>query len=87
MDLVTSTIKERWANPLQDASLSATVRFNIAADGAVSGARVERSSGNVAYDAAALRAVHAVRTLPPPPPKYAAEFREFQLVFKQDEVP
>ena len=86
IDLVTSTMKQRWVNPIADPSLVAAVRFEIAADGTVSAIRLDQSSGNGAYDAAALRAVRAVRTLPPPPPQYAAQFREFQLVFRQDEV-
>jgi TonB family protein len=88
LDVVTSTMKREWVNPISDPSLVATVRFEIGSDGAVSGIRLGQSSGNAAYDAAAIRAVRAVRVLPPPPPQYVAQFREFQLVFRQeDEVP
>jgi TonB family protein len=62
------------------------VRFVIAADGEVSDVRLAQSSNNAAYDASVLRAVRQVTQLPPPPARYAAEFREFQIEFHSEET-
>lgn len=51
--------------------IRATVQFKISAYGAVSGIRLVSSSGNTAFDNAALAAVRALGTLPPPPGKTA----------------
>jgi len=82
---VINTIKAQWANVVARAGLVAAVRFEIAADGEVSNVRLAQSSGNPAYDASAVRAVQHVSRLPPPPARYASEFREFVIEFHSEE--
>jgi len=82
---VINTIKAQWTNVIGRPGLVAAVRFEIAPDGEVSGIKLAQSSGNPAYDASALRAVQHVRELPPPPARYASEFREFVIEFHSEE--
>jgi TonB family protein len=60
------------------------VHFGIEPDGTLTGAHVIRSSGNAAFDAAALRAVVDTGHVPPPPPRWLKEFREFLMEFHAD---
>jgi colicin import membrane protein len=82
---VIDTIKAQWTNVIARPGLVAAVRFAIAPDGEVSDIRLVQSSGNPAYDGSALRAVQHVPRLRPPPARYAAEFREFQIEFHSEE--
>jgi colicin import membrane protein len=82
---VITTVKGHWTNVVVTPGLVAAVRFQIAADGSLGGIRLERSSGNSAYDASALRAVQRTEQLPPPPAKYAKEFNEFVIEFHSEE--
>lgn len=82
---VINTIKAQWTNVIARPGLMAAVRFTIAPDGEVTDVRLAQSSGNGAYDASALRAVQHVSRLPAPPPKYANEFREFQIEFHSED--
>src|SRR5438552_3132540 len=82
---VINTIKAQWTNVIARPGLVAAVRFEIAPDGQVSDIRLAQSSGNPAYDGSALRAVQHVRQLPPPPARYASEFREFVIEFHSEE--
>ena len=83
---VINTIKAQWANVIARPGLVAAVRFEIAPDGEVSGIKLAQSSGNPAYDASAIRAVQHVHELPPPPARYASEFREFVIEFHSEET-
>jgi colicin import membrane protein len=82
---VINTIRAQWTNVIATPGLMASVRFVIAPDGAVSDARLEQSSGNAAYDASVLRAVQRTPTLPPPPARYAKDFREFVMEFHSED--
>jgi colicin import membrane protein len=82
---VINTVKAQWTNVIARPGLVTIVRFEIAPDGAVTGIRVERSSGNPAYDASAMRAVQRANPLPPPPARYAREFGEFLIEFHSEE--
>ena len=83
---VINAVKGAWANVLTRPGLVAKVRFEIAVDGTVSGIRLEQGSGNPAYDASALRAVQRANPLPPPPARYAGEFRDFVIEFHSEET-
>ncbi|HJQ85292.1 MAG TPA: energy transducer TonB, partial [Candidatus Binatia bacterium] len=83
---VINTIKAQWTNVVPRPGLVAAVRFEIAADGQVGNVRLAQSSGNTAYDASAVRAVQHASRLPPPPARYASEFREFQIEFHSEET-
>jgi len=82
---VEGAVKERWANVIARPGLVAIVRFEIGADGAVTGVRIVQPSGNAAYDASALRAVQLASPLPPPPARYVEQFREFQMEFHSED--
>jgi colicin import membrane protein len=83
---VINTVKSHWTNVIASAGLVAAVRFTIGSDGSLSAIRLERSSGNAAYDSSVLRAVQRTQQLPPPPAKYAKEFDEFVIEFHSEET-
>lgn len=82
---VENVVRENWTNVAGTPGLVARVRFEIAADGGISGVRIEQGSGNAAYDASVQRAVLRSNPLPPPPGKYANEFREFVIEFHSED--
>jgi TonB family protein len=82
---VITTVKGHWTNVVATPGLMAAVRFQIGVDGSLGGIRLERSSGNSAYDSSVLRAVQRTEQLPPPPAKYAKEFGEFVIEFHSEE--
>ena len=82
---VIDMVKGHWTNVVATPGLIAAVRFQIAGDGTLGGIRLERSSGNPAYDSSVLRAVQRTQQLPPPPSKYAREFGEFVIEFHSEE--
>jgi TonB family protein len=66
--VVERKITENWKNPLIDSAereLAVEIVFYIHEDGSISGARVDKESGNSFFDAAALRAVLLARHFPP----------------------
>jgi colicin import membrane protein len=82
---VINAIKARWTNVIGRPGLVASVYFKIAPDGTVSGVRIQQSSGHVAYDASALRAVQHASPLTPPPARYQRDFGEFVIEFHSEE--
>jgi TonB family protein len=78
-------VKGAWTNVAPRPGLVAKVRFSIAANGNVSGIRIEEASGNGVFDSSALRAVERANPLPPPPARYVSEFREFIIEFHSEE--
>ena len=68
LNAVQRKVHEQWVQPLSSLQgQKAVIAFEIARSGEVSRARVEKTSGDVAYDLAALRAVTAANPLPPLP--------------------
>jgi len=64
-------IYEQWSQPLSSAQgQKAIVVFEIARNGEVGRARIEKTSGDATYDLAALRAVTNANPLPPLPEQY-----------------
>jgi colicin import membrane protein len=82
---VVTTVKGVWTNAMTRAGLVARVRFRIAANGDVSGVRMEQPSGDPTFDGSALRAVERANPLPPPPARYVNEFREFVIEFHSED--
>jgi TolA protein len=82
---VVTTVKSVWTNAAPRPGLVAKVRFQIAANGEVSGIRLEHPSGDGVFDGSALRAVQRANPLPPPPARYANEFRDFVIEFHSEE--
>ncbi len=83
---VVNTIKGNWANVVVRPGLVVKVRFQIDAQGQVSDVHIEQASGNVAYDASAVRAVQRANPLPAPPARYANDFHEFVIEFHSEET-
>jgi TonB family protein len=62
---------EQWSQPLSALpGQKAVIVFEIARTGEVTRARIEKTSGDAAYDLAALRAVTAAHPLPPLPAEF-----------------
>jgi TolA protein len=82
---VVQTVKSGWTNAAVKAGLVAKVRFQIAPDGNVTGVRLEHPSGDTSFDGSVVRAVQRANPLPPPPARYANEFRDFIIEFHSEE--
>jgi colicin import membrane protein len=82
---VVQTVKSGWTNAAVRAGLVAKVRFQIAPDGNVSGVKLEHPSGDASFDGSVVRAVQRANPLPPPPARYANEFRDFIIEFHSEE--
>ena len=64
-------VHEQWVQPrTSPQGQRAVITFEIARSGEVTGARIEKTSGDPAYDLAALRAVTAANPLPPLPAEF-----------------
>lgn len=70
LDQMVGRIRSQWQRPVIGGEVSAVISFRIYADGRVSGARIETSSGYGAFDLAALQAVKSASPLPPLPKSY-----------------
>ena len=74
-------IGRSWARPQAAGELLAQVYFVIDRDGRVRDTEIERSSGNAAFDRAALRAVIESSPLPPLPFGYSGTWLGVHLTF------
>ncbi len=74
LNIILNRIAENWLNPYagQARTYRATVYFVIQRDGSVTDVKLEKSSGDAAYDASCTRALLATEKLPPLPPEYTA---------------
>ena len=84
---VVQTVKRQWRpRQLPAPGLRTSIDFEIASDGGVHKVRVRDSSGDPAFDAAALEAVRAVEAtgLEPPPAELARFFERFRVEFHGD---
>jgi TonB family protein len=64
-------VYEQWTHPLSSAQgQKVIVVFEIARNGEVGRARIEKTSGDATYDLAALRAITNANPLPPLPEQY-----------------
>jgi TonB family protein len=71
LSAVQRKVYEQWTQPLSSAQgQKAIIVFEIARNGEVTRARVEKTSGDPAYDVAALRAVTGANPLPPLPQEF-----------------
>jgi colicin import membrane protein len=83
---VSSIIKQHWVETDRKSGLVARVYFEISPEGELSNIRLERSSGDKAYDLSVLRAVQRSGPLPPPPEKYRDDFHEMWFDFHPEEA-
>ena len=74
-------IRRRWDNN-QRVTGSVVVRFTIGRNGAIGGVDVDRSSGYLALDMSAQRAVLLTRALPPLPRDYPDDDLPVRLTFE-----
>lgn len=74
LNIILNRIAENWLNPYagQARIYRATVYFVIEKDGSITGVKLEKGSGDAAYDASCTRALLATDKLPPLPPEYTA---------------
>jgi colicin import membrane protein len=80
---VQQRVKDSWIVTHERAGLTAVVQFGIRPNGEITEITLARSSGNVAFDQSALRAVHHANPLPPPPLDHLHEFlsQKVQVAF------
>ena len=83
-DTVIRAIGEHWSHSFRGTRLVASVLLRIEPDGTLWGAEILRTSGNQAFDVAALRAVADTGHVPPPPARWVNEFRKFIMQFHAD---
>ena len=85
--LIGREIRKRWSPPptsIEGQRMEAIVAFSISRSGRIDSAvRLEKSSGNLFYDQAALRAT--LGPLPPPPPGYTEELLKMRLIYVLDQ--
>ena len=85
--LIGREIRKRWAPPpisIEGQRMEAIVGFSISRSGRIdSVVRLEKSSGNLFYDQAALRAT--LGPLPPPPPGYPEDLLKMRLIYVLDQ--
>ena len=80
---VLQAVMRQWRPPKPEPGLHTSVDFAIAADGGVHDVRMAESSGDRAFDDAALEAVRTVAAtgLEPPPSELAQLFHHFRVEF------
>jgi TonB family protein len=78
-------INSNWLNPYagQAITRTATVMFIIARDGTIRDVKVEKPSGDRAYDLACERAVKVTEKLPPLPSEFTGPQLKLHLEFEQ----
>ena len=76
-----SLIRNQW-DPNQDTAGTAVVRFTVRRDGRIDSVDVDRSSGHVALDLGARRAILVTRQLPPLPAQFTEESLFVRLTFE-----
>ncbi len=78
-------IKTNWVQADRKSKLVALVRFEITPEGEIGNVRLERSSGDKAYDLSVMRAVERSSPLPPPPEQHRDAFHEVVIEFHSEE--
>jgi TonB family protein len=85
LNVILTRISDNWLNPYAgDAKvLTATVMFVIERDGMVKEVKIEKKSGDAAYDASCERALLVLDRLPPLPPEFTGPRLKLHLEFEQ----
>jgi TonB family protein len=89
LNVILTRISDNWLNPYAgDAKvLTATVVFTIERDGMVKEVKIEKKSGDAAYDASCERALLVLDRLPPLPPEFTGPRLKLHLEFEQKPYP
>ena len=82
---IQQAIQNNWAPPFIRESLITRVYFKIAKDGTLKFVRVEKSTGNMGFDASASKAVVKSSPFPPLPPEYSKGELSIHLDFIYDQ--
>lgn len=82
VDQMLSMIGGAWAPPRVSGRIETIVHFRIARDGAVSELSLVKTSGNRAFDDAALRAVQNAAPLPPLPASFLSDSLGVNLIVR-----
>jgi TonB family protein len=85
LNAMLTRVSDNWLNPYagQAKVLTATVVFVIERDGTVKEVKVEKKSGDAAYDESCERALLVTDKLPPLPPEFAGPRLKLHLEFEQ----
>ncbi|GEM_PF-537059 len=85
LNVILARISENWFNPYAGSgrTLSTTVMFIIERDGTVRDVKLEKNSGDAAYDASCERALLVTDKLPPLPPEFTGPRLKLHLEFEQ----
>jgi len=81
LSTMTSLIRQRW-NSNQETSGAAVVKFTVHRDGRIDAVDVTRSSGFIALDQSARRAILLTRELPPLPRSFMEDSLTVRLTFE-----
>lgn len=82
LDRMLALIEARWQRPRTDRRTEALVRFRIGRGGRVTELELLETSGDDAFDLAALRAVEAAAPFPPLPASYRSDSLGIRLIVR-----
>jgi len=85
LNVILTRISDNWINPYAGSAktLNATVVFVIERDGTVREVKIEKKSGDAAYDASCERSLLVTDRLPPLPPEFTGPRLKLHLEFEQ----
>jgi TonB family protein len=85
LNVILTRISDNWINPYVGSAktLNATIMFVIERDGTVREVKIEKKSGDAAYDASCERALLVLDRLPPLPPEFTGPRLKLHLEFEQ----
>ena len=85
LNAMLTRISDNWMNPYAGGPkvLTATVVFDIERDGTIKDVKIEKKSGDAAYDASCERALLVTDKLPPLPPEFTGPRLKLHLEFEQ----
>ena len=85
LNVILTRINDNWINPYVGSgrTFNATVVFVIERDGTVRDVKLEKKSGDGAYDASCERALLVLDRLPPLPPEFTGPRLKLHLEFEQ----
>ena len=85
LNVILTRISDNWINPYAGSgrTLNSTVMFVIERDGTVRDVKIEKKSGDAAYDASCERALLVLDRLPPLPPEFTGPRLKLHLEFEQ----
>ena len=85
LNVILTRINDNWINPYVGSgkTFNTTVVFVIERDGTVRDVKLEKKSGDPAYDASCERALLVLDRLPPLPPEFTGPQLKLHLEFEQ----